>query len=417
MSKILISSIGSRGDVQPIFALALELKALGHDATLCVAPDFKSWIESFGVAHIPIGPPLKGFSMRAPSGKRIKFSKAQARQMVSGSVRTQFQVMSEAAKGTDLIVVGGALQTAGRSIAEALKIPYVYAAYCAGTLPSRNHPPPRMRLQLSRFQSLPRLINGLLWTLTERMWSSLFRDPVNEQRKTLGLVPIGTMTRYVYTDHPWLAADATLAPAAPTNDMRIFQTGPWLLRDSTSLHDELEKFLDRGDPPIYFGFGSTVAPGLTVQTLVKAARKLGHRAIVSQGWANLELADTGNDCISIGDVNHEKLFPRVAAIVHHGGAGTTTAAARAGTPQVIVPQIYDQFYWAHRVEQLGVGASIQNISQNVSQNISEPASDDLANALRICLTPETVSNARELAGRIELNGVSIAAQRLAREFL
>jgi vancomycin aglycone glucosyltransferase len=409
MSKILISSIGTRGEVQPIVALALELKALGHDATLCAAPDFKSWIESFGIKHVPVGPPLKGFSMRAPSGKRIKFSKAQAKQMVEGSVRNQFQVMGEAAKGADLVVVAGALQTAGRSIAELLKIPYVYAAYCAGTLPSWNHPPPRMRMRFPRSQSLPRFVNGLLWTLTERMWNSLFRNVVNEQRKIVGLAPIDNMTPYVFTDHPWLAADATLGPAAPTSNMQIFQTGAWMLRDSSSLPDELEKFLNQGKPPIYFGFGSMVSPGLTVPMLLDAARKLGRRAIISKGWANLELPDAGDDCISIGEVSHEKLFPRVAAIVHHGGAGTTTTAARAGTPQVIVPHLYDQFYWAHRVEQLGIGTSIQEASQS--------APDELVEALRISLSSATTSSARALASRIDLNGANIAARKLVQEFL
>src|SRR5689334_7961490 len=117
MSKIFLSSIGSRGDVQPLLALALQLKAGGHDAILCVAPDFKSWIESFGFTCVSIGPSLKGFSNRASSGKPIKFSREQAQQMVAASVRNSFQVISDAAKDADLILVGGALQTAGRSVA------------------------------------------------------------------------------------------------------------------------------------------------------------------------------------------------------------------------------------------------------------------------------------------------------------
>jgi vancomycin aglycone glucosyltransferase len=404
MSKILISSIGSRGDVQPILALALELKSMGHDATLCIAPDFTSWVESYGIACVPIGPPLKGFSMRTPSGKRKKFSKAQVRQMVSASVQNSFQVLGDAAKGAALIVIGGALQTAGRSIAEAMKIPYIYLAYSANTLPSWNHAPWRIRSQ-----SLPRLINGFFWILNDRKWNSLFRGAINEQRAVPGLAPIKNVSPYVFTDHPWLAADALLSPSAPARRMPIFQTGAFFLRDSSPLPKALEHFLDNGEPPIYFGFGSTVSPGLTGETLLQAARDLGRRAIISQGWAKLQSADTGPDCISIGEVDHEKLFPRVAAIVHHGGAGTTTAAARAGSPQVIVPQMYDQFYWAHRMERLGIGTSIHKISQ------SAPA--QLAEAVRRCLTPDTASRAQALAPRIEQRGVTIAARKLAAEFL
>jgi vancomycin aglycone glucosyltransferase len=324
--------------------------------------------------------------------------------MVAASVRDQFNVIGEAAKEVDLIVCAGALQSAGRSLAEGLKIPYVYAAYCAGTLPSWNHPPPQIRSQ-----SWPRLINGLLWTRSERSWNSLFRSSLNEQRATLGLAPIESVPRHVFTQHPWLAADAVLGPAAARNDLPIFQTGAWLLQDSTPLPDALEQFLASGDPPIYFGFGSTLRPGLTVEPLLDAARKLGRRAIVMQGWANLDVPADRDHCIAIGEVNHEKLLPRVAAVVHHGGAGTTTAAARAGKPQIVIPQAYDQFYWAQRIKLLGAGVAIQKISTRIA--------DQLASALRDCLNTPIASRAHELASRIELNGASIAAQSLSKELL
>jgi vancomycin aglycone glucosyltransferase len=142
--------------------------------------------------------------------------------------------------------------------------------------------------------------------------------------------------------------------------------------------------------------------------LVEAARALGLRSLLSQGWADLTPGDLGDDCLSIGEVNHEKLFPRVAAIVHHGGAGITTAAARAGRAQVIIPHNYDQFYWAHRVQELGVG-------------VSGPLRDDLSveslvQALRECLRPELALRAQALAGRMELHGARSAAERLANEY-
>ena len=188
----------------------------------------------------------------------------------------------------------------------------------------------------------------------------------------------------------------------------MVQTGAWILSDETPLPDDPEKFLASGAPPIYLGFGSMRASEQTGRVLIEAARALGLRSILSQGWANLTPSDTGDDCLSIGDVNQEKLFPRVAAIVHHGGAGTTTAAARAGRPQVIIPHNYDQFYWAHRVQQLGVG-------------VSGPTRDDLTvdalvQALRQCLRPEVTRRAQALAGRIELHGARIAAERLTNEF-
>jgi len=118
-----------------------------------------------------------------------------------------------------------------------------------------------------------------------------------------------------------------MAPAFPAAGMEIVQTGAWMLHDQTGLPDNLEEFLANGTPPSTWGFGSMRASDQTGRVLIEAARALGMRAILSQGWANLMPSDTGDDCLSIGDVNHEKLFERVAVVVHHGGAGTTQTPA------------------------------------------------------------------------------------------
>jgi vancomycin aglycone glucosyltransferase len=114
--------------------------------------------------------------------------------------------------------------------------------------------------------------------------------------------------------------------------------GAWILSDERPLSPELETFLETGEPPVYFGFGSMRAPHDLGQVMIQTARALGRRAIVSRGWADLSLVDDEPDCLAIGEVNQQALFTRVAAVVHHGGAGTTTAAALAGAPQVVIPR-------------------------------------------------------------------------------
>jgi vancomycin aglycone glucosyltransferase len=406
--RVLLSTIGSRGDVQPILALALELRALGHHARLCVAPNFKEWIESYGLECTPIGPDLRKLTGGTVPGKPVLPPKEQLQKMAEESVRGQFQVIAEAARSCDLIVATGALQIAARSIAEAQKIPYVFAAYCPAVLPSPRCPPPKMGGHYS--YSLPEAVNQQLWKENEAEFNERFGATLNEERARAGLGSVTSVQPYMFTDRPWLAADPALAPAFPAAGMQIVQTGAWMISDQAPLPDDLEYFLANGAPPIYLGFGSMRASEQTARTLIEAARALGLRSILSQGWAELELtpSDAGDDCLSVGDVNHEKLFPRMAAIVHHGGAGTTHAAARAGRAQVIIPHNYDQFYWAHRVQQLGVGVS--------GPLRDELSVDALAEALRQCLRPEVTTRAQELAGRIELHGARIAAEWLTKEF-
>jgi vancomycin aglycone glucosyltransferase len=404
--QILLSSIGSRGDVQPLVALAIELQVLGHKARLCVAPNFKDWIESYGLECVPIGPDLKKTTGGTVQGKPVLPSPEQLQQMADQMVRGQIQVIDEAARGCDLILAAGALQVATRSIAEARNIPYIFTAYCPAVLPSAQYPPMKTGGHYS--YSLSEAENRALWMKDEQEFNQRFGGALNEERVKIGLDPVRSVREYMFTDHPWLAADAVLAPAAGDASLQVTQTGAWMIADQAPLPDDLKDFLADGAPPVYLGFGSMRAGDQTANSLIAAARALGLRSILSQGWANLTPDEMEDDCILIGDVNHARLFPRVAAIVHHGGAGTTTTAARAGVPQVIIPHNYDQFFWAHRVDQLGIG-------------VSGPTRDDLTvdvliGALRECLRPVVAQQAQALAGRIELRGARIAAERIISEF-
>jgi vancomycin aglycone glucosyltransferase len=372
-----------------------------------VAPNFKEWIESYGLECAPIGPDLKKLTGGTVPGRPVMPSAEQLQQMADGMVRGQFQVITEAARDSDLVVGAGALQIATRSIAEAQKIPYIFAAYCPAVLPSPHYPPSKMGGHYSF--SLSEAENQQLWTKDEADFNLRFGKTLNEERVKLGLGPVTSVQAHMFTDRPWLAADAAIAPVFPQAGMKVVQTGSWFIADQTALPDDLEAFLADGAPPIYLGFGSMRASDQTARVLIEAARALGLRSILSQGWANLTPGDMGDDCLSIGDVNHEKLFPRVAAIVHHGGAGTTTTAARAGRAQVIIPHNYDQFYWANRVQQLGVGVS--------GPTRDELTVNELVLALRDCLIPEVTIRAQTLAGRMEPHGARIAAQRLTDDAL
>ena len=196
-----------------------------------------------------------------------------------------------------------------------------------------------------------------LWEKDAQRWNDHWKSILNPHRKRLGLEPISDVRSHILTNQPWLASDPTLGPWPDPADEAVFQTGAWMLQDDRPLSPELEAFLDAGDPPIYLGFGSIRTPENISRMMIEAARALGRREIILRGWADLSLVDNEPDCIAVGDVNHQALFKRVAGIVHHGGAGTTHAATRGGAPQVIIPQHYDQHYWAGRVQRLGIGTT------------------------------------------------------------
>ncbi|RAY12789.1 glycosyltransferase [Actinomadura craniellae] len=395
--RVLLSTIGSRGEVQPLVALAAELRELGQEVRLCVPPDFRDWIEGLGFPVVPIGPELRRTASAAPRVAPAPPTPEQRRQLLEATIATQFTTIAAAAEGCDVLLAGGSLQLATRSIAERMGVPYVYASYCPQTLPSPHHAPipiwgpPREAAD-----------NRALWAEDARHWNDTVGAALNSHRAEAGLAPVADVRSHLFTDRPWLAADPTLGPWP--GDLDVVQPGAWIWPDRRPLEPELEAFLDGGEPPVCFGFGSIRATPDLAEAMVGSARALGRRAIVLRGWAGLAPIDDGPDCLSVGEVNQQALFERVAAVVHHGGAGTTTAAARAGAPQVVVPQLYDQPYWARRVHELGIGAA---------HPPGAPTADSLTTALKDALRPDVAARARSVAGAVRTGGAGAAARRLA----
>jgi vancomycin aglycone glucosyltransferase len=400
--RVLLSTIGSRGDVQPLVALASQLRALGQEVRLCVPPDFRDWIESLGIPVTPIGPEVRSFAVASRPATQAPPSPEQMRQVIEGTVTTQFETITTAAKNCDVIVAATALQAAARSVAEGIGIPYVFAVYSTNVLPSSHHAPPPLRM-LGETPAPATADNRELWAEDAQRWNAMWGAAINSHRASLGLAAVSDVRSHIFTDQPWLAADRTLAPWPDPSDQAVFQTGAWILPDERPLSPELETFLETGEPPVYFGFGSIRAPQDFSHVMMQTARALGRRAIVSRGWADLSPMDNEPDCLAIGEVNQQALFKRVAAVVHHGGAGTTTAAALAGAPQVVIPQMYDQYYWAKRVHHLGIGTA---------HAPGTPTIESLTDALTRTLQPDVAVRAQSVAAAVRRDGAQAAAQRL-----
>jgi vancomycin aglycone glucosyltransferase len=364
--RVLLSVVGTRGDVQPVLALALRVREHGHDVHLCIPPNFTVWATNLGLTATSVG-----IEMRAPR------SGAETAKPIPDLIADQFDSILGAAHHCDVILGANAHQYAAPSIAELRDVPYVNALYAPTALPSEDN---------------------------VRSWNERARVRVNANRARLGLAPVDDVLRHVVTDKPWLATDPALSPAPPVADMTIVQTGAWMFDDAQALPDDVQAFLDAGEPPVYFGFGSMPVADGTSRLLIEAAREAGRRAIVSRGWGSLTLVDDAPDCIEIDEVNHGALFSRVAIVVHHGGAGTTHTVARAGAPQVIVPMFGDQPFWASRVRALGVGTSILPAELSVER---------LASVLHEVAQPRVTGRAKALAPQIAPDGANVAAQLLS----
>ena len=403
--RALLAAVGTRGDVQPALALAIELRRLGHAVRLCISPNFVGWAKSLGLDAVPMG-----VEMRMPgrtSGTMPTLTPEELRRLresMPDLITDQFETIGTAADGCDVIVGANAHQYAAPSIAQHAGIGCVTAVYAPVALPSPDLAPPPVPGQAidSAGTSLEEQ-----WRNTAKAWNDRALDRINQNRRRLGMGPIDDVLDYVLTDHTWLAADAVLAPVPATPGREIFQTGTWVLPDRRPLPADLEAFLESGEPPVFAGFGSMPAPREATRWLVGAARAVGRRTIVSRGWADLELIDDAADCIAVDDVSHDVLFPRVAAVVHHGGAGTTAAAARAGVPQVITPMFSDQFYWATRMVDLGVGAATLHATMT---------EESLTGALREVFDSAVVGRALRLARQVSWDGAEIAARRLEAEY-
>jgi len=398
--RVVLATWGSRGDVEPLAGLAARLLAKGVDAVVCAPPDdeFVALLARAGAQLVPLGPTVQSIVKRSPP-PTAEDAFALARQLVAARFETLPMV---AADGCDAIVAAGLMPAGVRDVAEQLDVPYVLACFHILGLPSQGFAPGHRPGTPSPPGETDKRV---LWRQDAQRVNDLYRAPLNSLRATIGLPPVENVRDHVLTDRPWLAADVLLCPSAGLTDLEVIQTGSWVLPDDRPLPDTLERFLRAGEPPVYIGFGSMATRPVqdAARAAIQASRAHGRRVLIASGWAGLTASDVHQDGLVIGEVNQQALFARVSVVIHHGGAGTTSTAAHAGVPQVVVPLIADQPYWAGRVTALGIGAAVAG---------PVPAAGSLEGALAIALAPETAARAREIAAAIPTDGASIAADLL-----
>jgi sterol 3beta-glucosyltransferase len=410
--NIFIVTAGSRGDVQPYVALGQGLQAAGHTVTLCTCASFEPFVTAHGLAY---GYMNDGFL-------KLVDSEAGRETMEGGGstfglVKSMFSLMKEA-KALNREMLKDAWQAAqtaqpdvvifhpkalaGTHIAEKLGVPAVLALPVPVIVPTREFAAigfPNLKLGGG--------YNRFSYTILH-MGYHQYDDVVNEFRQeTLGL------GKYPRSTSPIQMPDGTPIPVLHAYSQTVwprpqdwppsaYVTGYWFLEreDGWQPAPELEAFLEAGEPPVYVGFGSMAGrdPQRLAGIVIDALQQAGVRGLIVTGWGGL---DTGGQpagglpdtIFKIDQVPHDWLFPRVAAVVHHGGAGTTAAGLRAGRPTVICPFLIDQPLWGARVHALGAGP------QPIPQKKLTP--EKLAQAIREAVDSLAIrQNAAELGEKI-----------------
>jgi vancomycin aglycone glucosyltransferase len=374
-----------------MLALGEHLQNAGHDVYLCGPPDAEPECRERGIELRPMGLAVREFmTSHAADIARGRLGMARAGQRYfEATVARQFERLPDATRDAD-VVLGAGLCFAGPSAAELHGVPYRFVTYCPVLFPSSEHSP-----FVAPSARAPRWLNRLLWALAVPALELLVGRRINRERERLGLPRQSRSYRELLSPRPILSADPVLAPVPADCEIPVTRIPELRPSNATALPEKLAAFLDAGAPPVYVGFGSMPDPDpdATTERILAAVTATGCRAVISSGWAGLGGRPLPTNVFRAGEVDHSRLFPRTAAVVHHGGAGTTAAAARAGVPQVVVPHGVDQHYWAGRVQALGTAPPA--IPRN---RLTAPA---LADALVAILDNEFVSErAAELAARM-----------------
>jgi len=381
--KIVIATFGSRGDIAPFAGLGVRLDAAGHDVVVAANDVAADEIRALGLGYRIIPGDIKAI-MDSEHGRQWRESSGmrswRARMQLALSIQAELASgMVEAARDADILLTQHSVFAHGYLVAQAMGIP------CAALEIFPNLPTAEFQPAYLGARSLGRWGNRLVPRLGMRMWSPL-EAGIRDFQRSLGLPATGMLAVYraLFDDEriPVYHGFSTAIVPRPA-DWRpgAEVVGYWWSPRPADWQPpaRLVEFLAAGPAPVYIGFGSMPGDGERLSAVMsQAIRQAGVRAVVSEGWAGLAVA--GDDVLTIGDVPHDWLFPRMAAVVCHAGAGTTGAALRAGVPVIPTPVLLDQPFWAGRLVRLGVSpgyAPLRRVSavwlaEMIRRAVSEP---------------------------------------------
>ncbi|WP_143517412.1 glycosyltransferase [Pseudonocardia sp. MH-G8] len=411
--KALVLAHGTRGDVQPYAALALALKQAGHEALLAAPAASASLAAPYGLDFTAVhdGPNTLTddqeireaieTNYRGLRGKRIAIEVMRRSKPLMAKVFAD--MVAAAPGGADVVVHHPGIP--GHRIAEAMGVPAVPAALQPGWVPTSTFRNPMLPVPV------PRALNRASYLpikLILRAFGSV-ADPVLELPRRRGRHdilrrPDGGPTTVLQ------GFSSALLPGEPDYPPWVHTTGFWFLPAPPGWAPpaHLTDFVQAGPPPVYIGFGSMAGtdPQRVGAIITDAVALADVRAVIVAGWGGIRLDDVSDRVLLLDQVPHDWLFPRMAAVVHHGGSGTTGAALAAGRPQVICPFVADQPFWAARAHAVGVAPPPQPQRRLTAAG--------LADAIRRAVTDHHIAErAEEIGARVRAeNGVRTAVRVL-----
>ncbi|AOJ27939.1 glycosyltransferase [Burkholderia seminalis] len=405
--KLVIATYGTEGDTRPLAALGRALMDAGHDVRLLADAATLGAAAALGVPSAPLSGEIR--RAIAPQGAladavrgRGGFhdtSKALAA-IANANTAAWMREVADASDGCDALLVSGLASFVGLSVAEYRRVP----AIGTGMIPitptagfaSPFLPPGKVPGWLNRASH--RFVNALLW--------QAFRNSTNAARAGVcGLPP----RKHVWTDHPMLYGVSPALLSGPADwPPNVWACGQWRVDGRAWAPPcDLSAFLESGVPPVYIGFGSMAGFDRAAMADALTRALAGRRALFYPGWSGIEASMLPAHVRVIGDTPHDWLFPRVSMAIHHGGSGTTHSAARAGIPSVVVPFAGDQFFWADRLQRLGVADA-----PVAGRRVDAAA---LARAIAFAERSETQARATELGTRIaQEDGLALAVSAIER---
>jgi len=360
---ITLLTVGTRGDVQPYVALGGGLRHAGYDVRIATHEAFEELVLGNGLEFAPLTVDIQAV-MRGSAGQQWVESGGNQLRFLTSMIRLAFPTLRlmlsdswHACQGTEAIIYS-TFAIAGYSVAEALDIPGIAAPL-----------QPLTRTRAFSMMGFPAFnlgakLNWLSYLIGEQLLWQPFRTVLNRWRKEkLGLSPISIQGPFtgVYKDrHPWLYGFSPSVIAKPLDWPEwVHVAGYWFLdlQEGWSPLGRVVDFLAAGPPPVCIGFGSMVdrEREKLLGIAIEALKQTGQRGILITGWGGMRDRMLPGEITAVESIPHEWLFPQMAAIVHHGGAGTTAAALRSGVPSIVTPFFADQPFWGRIVEHLGVG--------------------------------------------------------------